>query len=79
MYAVITSNLRYTLVHTDVVEVKGEDRKCPNLKHREFKCNCCGTRWIESITSPLIIGDDVARNMGKYYDNAITCKGEKLC
>ena len=74
MYAVMTSlyDLPCTILHTDVVELKGEEKK--NLNNREFKCKCCGRTWTENINSPQIIDDDdIAKNINEYYERIITC------
>lgn len=34
---------------------------------REYMCNCCGMSWKESITSPIVLTDDEANELGKYY------------
>ena len=74
MYAVLShlSGVPFTMLHTDVVELKGEEKK--NLNSKEFKCKCCGRTWTENINSPQIIDDDeIVNNINQYYDNVITC------
>jgi len=75
MFAVLSkrSGIRFTILHTDVVELKGEERHLGTPKYRQFKCKCCGSEWIENINSPLIIDDETANNINQYYDNVITC------
>ena len=57
------------LIHTDVIEVERS-----HLGNREFKCRCCGKQWTETINSPLVLQDEVANNLDKYYKNYSPCK-----
>ena len=50
------------IIHNDVVEIE----KTHGL-NREFRCQCCGVEWIESINSPQILSEDVENNFGEYY------------
>ena len=71
MFAIFTkrSYAPFTILHTDVMEIENTDH--PTVK--KFKCACCGRTWLESINSPLIIEDVVAKNIRQYYDNVVTC------
>ena len=60
------------IVHTDVEEIPFEERRI--LTHREFRCRHCGERWIESLTSPIILDQVGENNLGDYYDNIIFCQ-----
>ena len=73
MFAVLSKigGIPFTILHTDVVELKGEEKK--NLNSREFKCKCCGRTWTENINSPQIIDDEIANNINEYYERIITC------
>lgn len=66
---------RPTIVHTDVEEIPCEERA--HFAHREFRCRHCGERWVESLTSPIILTQDVESRLEEYYKNINYCQQGK--
>lgn len=60
---------RIVVIHDNVVEITEKDSK-----YKEYKCNCCGQTWKQTITSPQIIETDVEKELDKYYPNHKHCK-----
>ena len=63
------------IVHADVEEIPYEERSIRT--NREFRCRHCGERWVESLTSPIILDKVVESNLGGYYKNIISCQQVK--
>ncbi len=64
-----------TILHTDVEEIPCEERA--HLAHREFRCRHCGERWGESLTSPIILTQDIEGRLEEYYKNINYCQQGK--
>jgi len=68
--AVLTafSSLKGTLVHPSVEEVP-----CDRRGYKSYRCRCCGEQWLQTISSPQIVSQEVSDNFNKYYKDIIYC------
>ncbi len=63
-----TSGVDFNLLHTKVIEVHSD-----NPKYRRFKCLRCGAEWKDCTTSPILIDEEIAKNLKDYYPNYRNC------
>ncbi len=74
----------FDILHTDVVEV---ERRTITIKtyngyttipgNRVMRCRHCGKEWVESITSPQELSQDVLNELHEYFDDYTECKQKK--
>ena len=74
----------FDILHTDVVEV---ERRTITIKtyngnitrpgNRVMRCRHCGKEWVESITSPQELSQDVLNELHEYFNDYTECKQKK--
>lgn len=63
-----TSGCHLSVLHPEVIEVHSDHQN-----HKKFKCLRCGLEWKESITSPLLLSEEIEKDIEKHYPGCVNC------
>lgn len=85
MESFYSGSVDFNILHTDVVEV---ERRAITIKtyngyttkpgNRVMRCRHCGKEWVESITSPQVLPQNVQNELHEYFDNYTKCEQKKV-